>query len=200
MDARTSVEVGEAFEAGNAAALADRLTRLPDSHPSKPGHHQDRRSEIRPLTDAEHADHVADLKVRLLEAEAAGLATHVQHTVDPRNEIWSHDRRLVHDDLVSSLYSTAAAVPREHQAIVAGGLPGAGKTTVLAEHAGIDLSRFLLINPDHIKAEMAQRGLIPEIGGLSPMEASRLAHEETSHIAKRVAHRAEAEGINVIWD
>jgi len=152
------------------------------------------------LTDAEHAAHVADVKVRLTEAEAAGLATHVQHTVDKRSEVWSHDRRLVHDDLVHDLYERAAAVPCDRRAIVAGGLPGAGKTTVLAQHAGIDLTDFLTINPDLIKAELAQRGLIPQISGLTPMEASRLAHEEASHLAKRLAHRAHGEGRNVIWD
>ena len=32
------------------------------------------------------------------------------------------------------------------------------------------------------------------------MEASELVHEECSHVAKRLAHRAQAEGKNVIWD
>ena len=32
------------------------------------------------------------------------------------------------------------------------------------------------------------------------MEASDLVHEESSHIAKRLARRAHAEGKNVIWD
>ena len=77
---------------------------------------------------------------------------------------------------------------------------GAGKTTVLTQHANIDLSQFLMINPDDIKEEMARRGMIPEIDGLSPMEASELAHEESSHLAKRLAHRAQADGKNLIWD
>jgi hypothetical protein len=62
------------------------------------------------------------------------------------------------------------------------------------------MTSFLTINPDLVKAEMAQRGLIPRISGLTPMEASRLAHEEASHVAKRLAHRAHADGKNVIWD
>ena len=32
------------------------------------------------------------------------------------------------------------------------------------------------------------------------MEASYLAHEESSHVAKRLARRAQADGKNVIWD
>jgi adenylate kinase len=190
----------DASDLRGASELADRLARLPDGHPSKPDRPSDGPGEARRLTDAEHTAHVADVKWRLTEAEAAGLATHIQHTVDSRNEVWSYDRRLVHDVLVHSLYAKASRVPCDGHAIVAGGLPGAGKTTVLTQHTGIDLTSFLTINPDQIKAEMARRGLMPEISGLTPMEASRLAHEEASHLAKRLAHRAHAEGRNVIWD
>ncbi len=156
--------------------------------------------DARPLTDAEHAGHVADVRVRLERAQAAGLATHVLHTVDNGQEIWSHARRLEHDSLLRDLYAWAADVPCERRAILAGGLPGAGKTTVLGEQAGVDLSRYLAINPDHIKEELALRGLIPHVDGLTPMEGARLVHEESSHVAKRLAHRAQADGKNVIWD
>jgi predicted kinase len=156
--------------------------------------------DVRPLTDAEHAEHVADVKSRLARAQAAGLATHVQHTMDLGNEVWSHERRLLHDALLHALYARAAGVPCEHRAILVGGLPGAGKTTVLGRHADVDPSRYLTINPDQIKEELALRGLIPQIDGLTPMEAARLAHEESSDMAKRLAHRAQADGRNVIWD
>ena len=42
--------------------------------------------------------------------------------------------------------------------------------------------------------------MLPSIPGLTPMEASSLAHEESSYIARRLAMRAYAEGKNVIWD
>ncbi len=159
-----------------------------------------RSADTRPLTDAEHADHVADVKSRLARAQAAGLATHVLHTMDVGNEVWSHERRLVHDALLQALYARAAGVPCEHRAVLVGGLPGAGKTTVLSRHAEVDLSQYLTINPDQIKEELALRGLIPHVDGLTPMEAARLAHEESSDIARRLAHRAQADGRNVIWD
>ena len=38
-----------------------------------------------------------------------------------------------------------------------------------------------MINPDDIKEELAQRGMVPEIDGLSPMEATDLVHEESSY-------------------
>jgi predicted ABC-type ATPase len=104
------------------------------------------------------------------------------------------------DQIVHDLYAAAHDVPCERKAIIAGGLGGAGKTTVLEKQAGIDLSQYLTINPDKIKEELAGRGMLPEVPGLTPMEASSLAHEESSHLARRLAMRAYAEGKNVIWD
>lgn len=47
---------------------------------------------------------------------------------------------------------------------------------------------------------MAERGALPKIEGLSPMEASDLAHEESSYLAKQLAQVAYKYGKNVIWD
>jgi hypothetical protein len=88
---------------------------------------------------------------------------------------------------------------RRH-AVMAGGLGGAGKGTVLDNHAGIDRSRYLTLDPDRIKDEMASRGMIPQVEGLSPMECSPLVHEEASLVARGLARRAYADGKNVIWD
>jgi predicted ABC-type ATPase len=85
-------------------------------------------------------------------------------------------------------------------AIMAGGLGGAGKTTLLDHDLSIDRSNYLTINPDSFKEELAKRGLVPEIPGLSPMEASTLAHEESSYLARQLALRAIADGKNVLWD
>jgi len=83
---------------------------------------------------------------------------------------------------------------------MAGGLGGAGKSTVLDRYTDVDRSKYLTINPDGIKEEMAKRGLIPKLEGPSPMEASDLVHEESSHIAYMLADRALEDGKNVIWD
>ena len=83
---------------------------------------------------------------------------------------------------------------------MAGGLGGAGKSTVLDQYARIDRSQYLTINPDEVKEEIAACGLIPEMDGLSPMEASDLVHEESSHVAKLLAERALRDGKNIIWD
>jgi len=199
-----TVDARAALDAPAATALDRRLERLPEGHPSSPGYPDgpsDRGLDTPgPLTDVEHAEHVADVKARLEKARAAGLDTKVQHTLDAKQEIWSDEREDIHDAIIDDLYAAAATVPRDGEAILAGGLAGSGKTTVLARHAGIDLSRYLMINPDLIKEEMSQRGLVPEVEGLSPMEASDLVHEECSYIAKRLARRAEADRCNLIWD
>lgn len=214
-DARAWVADQHARPGSGQAELARRLERLPDSHPASPDYPppavaadqrgaRDSRAGaadlVRPLTDAEHAEHVAVVKARLLDARASGLATNVLYTDDVRHEVWSHDRRLIHDDLVADIYAAASAVPCDRTAIVTGGLPGSGKTTVLGRYACVDLSQYLMINPDLVKEQMAHRGLAPSVDGLTPMEASDLMHEESSHIAKRLAHRAQADGRNVIWD
>jgi predicted kinase len=205
---------------GDRDELRQRLQRLPPGHPSSPletdgtprspepglacRERSDsggtREADRQPLTDGEHAEHVSEVRALLDKARADGLATDRQHTTDPDNEQWSYDRVLIQDSIIRDLYTAASDVPCDRRAILAGGLPGAGKTTVLDQHAGIDRSHFLTINPDDIKEEMAKRDMIPEVAGLTPMEASDLVHEESSYIAKQLALRATADGKNVIWD
>jgi predicted kinase len=206
--------------AGDRDELARRLRQLPPGHPSSPVEADGtprplepglRRYEFaddgragtadsRPLSDAEYAEHVTKVRELLDKARADGLATELKHTIDPDHEQWTEDRTVMHDAIIADLYATTADARCERRAILAGGLPGAGKTTVLEQHAGIERSRYLTINPDEIKEEMAKRGMIPEVAGLTPMEASDLVHEESSHVAKRLCGRAMREGKNVIWD
>jgi predicted ABC-type ATPase len=201
--ADTRIDGAERWPDGGASGLKWRLDQLPPGHPSSP-HYLDaarpQSDRVRPLTDAEHARHVSEVRVRLADARGAGLATELQHTVDPDHEIWSSARRVQHDELIGDRYAAASGVPSERRAIMAGGLPGGGKTTVLREYAGIDVEQYLVINPDAIKEDMARYGLIPVVDGLTLMESADLVHEESSHIAKRLARRAQADGKNVIWD
>ncbi len=112
--------------------------------------------------------------------------------------MWSEERKDLHDAIVGDLYQGAADVPNEYRAIVAGGLTGAGKTTVLEKYAASE--RYFTIDPDSIKAELARRDMVPKVEGLAPMEISDLIHEETSYVAKMLGYRAQADGKNLIWD
>jgi len=201
---------------GDRDELRQRLSRLPAGHPSSPvdadgtprpperglggGREAADAADRRPLTDAEHAEHVTQVKERLDKARADGLATDRQYTIDRARQVWTDQRDALHDAIIEDLYARAADVPCERRAIIAGGLPGAGKTTILDHHAGIDRSQYLTINPDNIKEEMARRNMIPAVSGLTPMEASDLVHEESSYIARQLGLRAQADGKNVIWD
>jgi predicted kinase len=201
--------------------LGQRLDRLPRGHPSSPcnadgsrkppppdlralelplpGEDPDTRIDHdppEPLTDAGQSRSIDD---RLTQAKDQGLAT-IDTYYDADDNRWTTERQSLHRDLINDLYGRAENVPCDRRAIMAGGLGGAGKSTVLEKHAGIDRSQYLTINPDDIKEEMARRGLIPEVEGLSPMEASDLVHEECSYIAKRLARRAMGDGKNYIWD
>jgi predicted kinase len=206
--------------------LQARLERLPLNHPSSPYRddgsrkpqppdlakyelplpdeqeqgERDLQTHIEPLTDAEYATHVQYVRDRLSQARAENLATNESHTVDPKRQVWSAERVTVHDAIIDDFYQRARDVPCERRAIIAGGLPGAGKSTILETYAGIDRAQFLTLDPDEIKTELAKRGLVPPLEGLSPMEASDLVHEESSRVTKMIAARAQADGKNIIWD
>lgn len=117
--------------------------------------------------------------------------------------MWKPERDQLHREIVDELYAKAASVPNDGRSIIMGGPAGAGKTTTVRDHAGVNLDDFLVINPDDIKEMFAERGLVPEIPGhpeLSPMERSSLVHTESRRIAQMLANRAYQDRKNVIWD
>jgi predicted kinase len=222
LDRTSAADWPDQNDAPPAGDLTRRLGSLPDGHPSSAyeadgtlrqpqvrlrdldtGFDDDSErsaDRTRPFTDAEWSDHLTDVRTRLDKAHAAGLATDRQFTTDPDREQWTAGRDRIQGDLVAELYERSSDVPCDRKAIMAGGLGGAGKSTVLGRYAGIDVSRYLTINPDNVKDEMASRSLIPDVEGLSPMEASDLVHEESSAIARQLSRRALSDGKNVIWD
>lgn len=175
--------------------LAAKLADLRAGHPSRPEYQVTAQAR-----ETQFADHVAAVKEAVADANGRGAITRRLHSIDGRGEVWTKDRRAEHDKIIHDLCTAAAAVPCDGKAIIVGGLPGAGKTTVVREHLGADQASWLVINPDVIKHELAARELVPRSEQLTPMEATELAHEESSHIAKRLASRALAEHKNVVWD
>jgi len=203
--------VKAADDATSLGELRKRAEKLPPGHPSSPWNEDGSRRDPEKapadfelletrLTDADYATHVKEVTDGLDRALAQGLATDRLFGASHDGDIWTEDRADIQDEIIESFYSAAADVPCEGLAIIAGGLPGAGKTTVLDQQADIDRANYLTINPDDFKDELARRRLIPEIEGLSPMEASALAHEESSYIARQLALQAMAAGKNIIWD
>jgi predicted ABC-type ATPase len=195
----------------NREELRERLSRLEPGHPSSPWEADgtpkppaprlaDLERPEPPLSDADYAAHVREVAANLEHARASGLRTDNLHALAPDHQEWTAERAKAHRSILGEAWNQAADVPCERKAIIAGGLGGAGKTTILAEHTKVDQSRYLTIDPDKFKEKLAQRGLIPEVSKLSPMEASSLGHEESSYLSRQLALRATAEGKNIIWD
>ena len=104
-----------------------------------------------------------------------------------------------HENIINSIMSNPN-ITYNGEAIFSGGLGGAGKTTVLKNHVGVDTSEYVEVNPDDVKEIMAKRGMIPQVAGLTPMECSTLVHEEASYISKVVMARAAQRRANIIVD
>jgi hypothetical protein len=118
---------------------------------------------------------------------------------------WTGERARQQRLLVAEVYQTAAGVPCERRAAIAGGLPGADKAAAL-DRAGLDRARYFTVSIDTILDRMAAVGLIPEAdripeaGGQSPLERAGQVHAEAQYLAKRVLLRALMDGRNLILD
>lgn len=113
---------------------------------------------------------------------------------------YTMERHLAQQEIIEDVLKAHDKVPREGKAVLSGGMGGAGKTTVLTRYLGMDTSQYITINPDDIKEIMAERGMIPTLRGLTPMECSTLAHQEASYISSIIMKRAIAEKRNIILD
>ena len=184
---------GETDEEGHARRKRNRQRRQtrraqPAAAPAK-----------RPMTDEEF-----EARQQYVAATvAAAVPTYAtEFTQTDSSGHWLPERDALHHEIAAELYARAAHVPRDGRAIIAGGLGGAGKSTVLRDHMGVDAGEYLTLNPDDVKEIMAERGLIPDVPGtdLSPMERAALVHEESSAITQLLAHMAYQDQTNVIWD
>lgn len=114
--------------------------------------------------------------------------------------LWSDERQELHAKILSEFESRYADVKTNGEVIISGGLPGAGKTTVLTKAMGIDLSAYATISADDFKEKLAEEGAIPEVQGLTPMEASTLVHEESSYLAEKLMASMSRQNKNIIYD
>lgn len=155
----------------------------------------------------EYANKVYDEHLRTAltivdEHRAAGKETHKLYAkeIGPGQFQWKLKRLREQNQIIDELLLKYEHVPSNKHAIMSGGLGGAGKSTVLGKFANIDTSQYATVNPDDIKEIMAEKGLVPKIPHLSPMESSPLVHEEASDISKRLAFELMRLGKNVIYD
>lgn len=135
--------------------------------------------EYQPLTDEQHALHTSQLEQKLHQAHGDGLATDQAHTLDGTGHMWHPDRASVHADIVRDYLDKQVDVPSQRSAVLLGGLPSAGKSSLLRSHKD-----HAIVSHHTFTEELARRGMIPEVAGHSPMEASPLVHEESRHLAR----------------
>lgn len=170
-----------------------------------------------PRNDPEYLAQVEELDAKISDALQKGLDTESQHTfIDVNGErSWTPERAAVHKRIIDAIMDKHSHVPREKRAVMLGGLPGAGKSTYLKEHADElnlevdehgDPTNAIVINPDSMKEELLNgldadgQPLVPSVPGLRRGEMASLVHEESSHLANLLAKRVLTEGQNVVFD
>jgi GNAT superfamily N-acetyltransferase len=117
---------------------------------------------------------------------------------------WSRSREAQQQAVIDH-FLTKPGVKSDHQILVLGGLPGAGKTTSINDPAvqaaiGIDLSAYVTVNADEVKAQMIASGMVPDYPGLSPDEAATLFHDESFQIAHSLMRQAAKRKLNFAYD
>ncbi|MGO8961797.1 MAG: hypothetical protein ACLQFR_31155 [Streptosporangiaceae bacterium] len=95
----------DARRADSPSDFGERQRELAPGHPSsvRPADGHSNARDYRRLTDAEYADHVADVEDRLADARACGMASDVRHTIDDGREVWSDERDAAHHSIIEDL-------------------------------------------------------------------------------------------------
>lgn len=172
-----------------------------------------------------HRDHLARLSV-----DGEALSPTSPHATI-RNPAWFDQvlneptaaRDQLHRHILATARERSAHVPRERQAIVLAGPPGAGKTSVLtqvlAQRRGpeSDLENWRTLNSDDFKDELLEQALAdgtyeaflkaPAVRELEaqgerfhPRELAALVHEESSLLNRAAVDHAVRDGQNIILD
>lgn len=152
--------------------------------------------EYRPFSDDEFTLHQQQVDKSVEQAFRDGLDTRDQHTANGDGSTWEPDRASLHAEILRDYLDKQADVPSQRHALVLGGLPGAGKSTLFRQK-GISPKDYAVVSADTFKEELARRGMVPEVAGLSPMEASTLAHEESRHLTNLALAELERRGKNI---
>jgi TPR repeat protein len=114
---------------------------------------------------------------------------------------WSAERRAQQRHLVRDLWEAGSAgIPRAARAMFLAGNDSGEKLLRLADpDVDLDPDEFFIVDAFWVEASMVDRGMAPQIDGLSPMEASRLIREEACELAERLAHLAHSESCNLLY-
>lgn len=153
------------------------------------------------LTEKEYATHLNYAYVKTESLENRGINTeNLNSTVTDGIRTWTPEREKLHQEIISSFLSKWDNVPLNREAVLSGGLAGGGKTTTLIQHTHFNLDDYAFLSPDDMKEAMSEKGMFPEINGLTTMESSALGYEEASYLAAVLFDDCLAKGRNLIYD
>lgn len=157
------------------------------------------------MTNEEYDAHVKTVQAILRDPETRKHDTQEMHGERDENGdliegMFKPERARMHEEIIADLLAENENVPRDHKAVMSGGLGGAGKGYVLENFAGINEHDYVTVDPDRMKSILIERGMAPSVDGLSPMEGASLIHEESSHLAGLLTQAAMSRGMNVIID
>lgn len=113
---------------------------------------------------------------------------------------WDDEREELHREIIDEILLENVNVPNDKKVVISAGLPGAGKTTVLNDIPEINPKDYITINADDIKEKLIEKGMAPQIKGLTPLETAGLIHEESSKISDQLQLELAKQGKNVIYD
>lgn len=152
----------------------------------------------------EHVEKAVDLYI-----DTRGDTQKQFDQIDGKMGVYSPERMALHERILSDFMAKYEGVPNDRQAVMLGGMGGAGKTTMLKTEEssivgvtldGDNITSHAVVNPDDFKEALAAAGATPELPGLSPLETAAIVHEESSDIAKEAMERLLATGKNVVVD
>lgn len=117
--------------------------------------------------------------------------------------VYTESRRKDQEEVLKRFKDKYKDTPSEKKALVSGGIGGAGKGSTLRLRKEIDPDNpeeYAVANPDDIKEEMAELGMIPHIKGTTPMDLNTLVHEEASMLTKELQRELIEQDKNVVFD
>ena len=105
-------------------------------------------------------------------------------------------RAKMHRDILDEYIELALEHPVQGKAVMIGGLPSSGKSRYLATHC----KDYAVVSPDFFKGVLIERGLVPDIDNVTPLETSALCHVESAWLAKKFFYELIHIGVNVALD
>lgn len=159
----------------------------------------------KPFTREEAIERGKHMEIMTTSLVKNNKTSEYMHTIEKivngkKTKVYTAERQKLHDDMIQKFRNRFKNAERDGKVVFSAGLPGAGKTTILTQHSGINLDDYVTVSSDDFKEEFAERGLTESFDNIGNLEVSTLSHEETSMLANRFLEEMSADGYNIIYD